>query len=123
MTPIEVRYEALRFRRIQTLGTDSPRCGTCGERRLWVRYENHHIAGRKYSSLTICLCINCHNEISTMQKLLPLLDDCPDPKRAKLIAMHEGHALLLELAAAAQRDTAEMLHGLPTIIPRADSEA
>jgi hypothetical protein len=58
-----------------------------------------------------------------MQKLLRPLDDCPNPHRAKLIAMHEGHALLLESAAAAHRDTAEMLRGLPSVLPQTDSEA
>jgi hypothetical protein len=30
--------------------------------------ENHHIAGRKYDSLTVVVCLHCHCKLTDMQK-------------------------------------------------------
>jgi hypothetical protein len=109
MTPGERQIEQIKFKRFRTLGTANPFCATCGECRWWVRYERHHIAGRRYSEELIQLCLNCHDGISIMQRLLPPLDDCPDPRLAKLIATLEGSALLHDMAAANQREVAELL--------------
>jgi hypothetical protein len=117
MTPAEIALQAMKFRRLRHLGTTQPFCATCGERRWWVRYELHHIAGRKYSPEVIRPCLNCHDGISTMQRLLDPLDDCPDPNVAVLIAKLEGSALLHEKACATMRDTAQALR----LIARAPS--
>jgi hypothetical protein len=30
--------------------------------------EDHHIAGRKYDDMTVVTCLNCHRELTNMQK-------------------------------------------------------
>ena len=117
MTPGQLQVQKYKFRRFRTLRTSDPFCATCGECRWWVPYERHHIAGRKYSDLLIRLCLNCHNGISIMQTLLPPIDDCVDPRRARLIAELEGGALLHDLAAQKHREAADMLRGVPGIVP------
>lgn len=121
MSPAERDLQKMKFRRLRTLRTANPFCATCGERRWWVPYELHHIAGRKNSDLTIRLCLNCHNGISLMQTRLTSLEDHPDPRRAELIAQLEGGALLHDLAAEKHREAADMLRGLPDVIPSASS--
>lgn len=121
MTPAQLAIQKIKFRRFRTLGTTKPICATCGECRWWARYEDHHIAGRKHSALLIRLCQPCHNWISIMQTLLPPLDEGEDPRRAKLIAELEGSALLYDLAALKHREAADMLRGLPGILPSNDN--
>lgn len=124
MTPAQIKLQAIKFKRIRTMRTANPFCATCGERRWWVRYELHHIAGRKYSEELIRLCLNCHDWISMMQKFIPPMPEGGDPRRATLIATHEGVALLLDLSAATHREMADILRGVPGILPAAaDSEA
>lgn len=122
MTPAQQAIQKLKFRRIRTLRGSKLFCATCGERRWWVRYELHHIAGRKYSDEMIRLCLNCHNGISIMQNLLSPLDDDENPPRARLIAQLEGSALLHELAAQNSREVADMLRGLPSAVPPSRDE-
>lgn len=112
MTPEAAAIERLKFRRFRTLRTSKPICATCGERRWWVRYEDHHVAGRRFSDLTIRLCLNCHNGISVMQTLLPPAGDGP---RGQLIAQLQGLALLFELALANIQQLLELLNGLPSL--------
>ena len=112
MDATTTRLLALRFKRLRTLGTNAPFCATCGERRWWVPYELHHIAGRKFSDETIRLCKPCHDGVSIMQKLLPSLDQCADPELAKRIAQLEGLALLLNRAAEEQLSTAKILRSI-----------
>jgi hypothetical protein len=52
-----------------------------------------------------------------MQNLLSPIDDCADPRRARLIAELEGGALLHDLAAQKHREAADMLRGVPGIVP------
>jgi len=42
------------------------RCEVCNFKE--VRFESHHIAGRKHDSRQITTCIPCHSELSLMQK-------------------------------------------------------
>lgn len=120
MTPAELQIQKIKFRRFRTLRTSNPFCATCGECRWWAPYELHHIAGRKYSDRLIRLCLTCHNRISIMQNLLPSMGDGEDPRRAKLIAELEGSALLHDLAAQSHREAADMLRGVPGMLPEAD---
>jgi hypothetical protein len=123
MTPAEHALQKIKFRRIKTMGTANPFCATCGECRWWVRFELHHVAGRKHSALLIRLCQNCHDWISIMQTLLPPMGDGEDPRRAQLIAELEGSALLHDLAAQKHREAADMLRGLPGVLPTDDVDA
>lgn len=61
--PSDMNLERTKQRALQRLGTDDPRCMTCGEpdgRCL----ELHHIAGRAYDASTVILCRNCHRKLS-----------------------------------------------------------
>lgn len=122
MTPAQIKLQAIKFKRIRTMRTANPFCATCGERRWWVRYELHHIAGRKYSEELIRLCLNCHDWISMMQKLLPPMPEGCDPRRARLIATLEGGALLLARAAENQLEAADMLRGSPGVVPETSDD-
>jgi hypothetical protein len=111
VTPLQLDLQKVKFRRLRTLRTATPICATCGERRWWVRYELHHIAGRKNSDLMIRLCSNCHYGINILQNLLPNMDDSPNPQLAKLISLLEGHKLIMEYAATCLGETASFLRG------------
>jgi len=109
VTPLERDLQKIKFRRLRTLRTANPICATCGERRWWVRFELHHIAGRKNSDLMIRLCSNCHYGINILQNLIPHLDDDPNPQLAKLIALLEGHKIIMEYGATCLGETATFL--------------
>ena len=47
MTEEELRRERRKQDRLEKLGTNEPRCGTCGDDR-WQTIEAHHVAGRKH---------------------------------------------------------------------------
>lgn len=49
------------------LGSDKPRCGTCGETDPHC-LEAHHIAGHKYDGTTTLICRNCHRKLSDAQR-------------------------------------------------------
>ena len=58
--------EDRRQQRLRRLGTQNPRCATCGEpdsRTL----ELHHIAGRKNGDDLSVVCRNCHRKLSDNQ--------------------------------------------------------
>jgi hypothetical protein len=74
--------------RLEKLGTDSPRCGTCG-RTGWRVMELHHIAGQHHDETTVILCANCHREVTDDQKDHPAFDPNADPLLARI-----GHFLL-----------------------------
>lgn len=70
MDKIELAAERSRQARLRRLGTQEPRCGTCGEsddRCL----ELHHIAGRKNDTATAIVCRNCHRKLSDAQDRHP----------------------------------------------------
>lgn len=119
MTPEVAAVQAMKFRRYRTLRTSKPICATCGECRWWVRYEDHHVAGRKISDLTIRLCLQCHDWTSVMQKLLPPAGDGP---RGKIVAQLQGLSLLFELALANIEQLVEALDGCPSLFQPEDKE-
>ena len=49
------------------LGTDNPRCATCGCTD-WECLEAHHIAGQVYDPTTNVECRNCHRILTDLQK-------------------------------------------------------
>lgn len=59
----DMDLERKQQRALQRLGTDDPRCMTCGESD-WRCLELHHIAGRAYDASTVILCRNCHRKLS-----------------------------------------------------------
>jgi hypothetical protein len=61
MTPSEFELERSKQRAFQRLGTNEPRCATCGEVD-WRCHELDHIAGRAYDQVTTILCCNCHRK-------------------------------------------------------------
>lgn len=60
---VDMDRERKRQRALHRLGTDDPRCITCGEAD-WRCLELHHIAGRAYDERTVILCRNCHRKLS-----------------------------------------------------------
>lgn len=72
----DLRYSAELKRRIQEqkaldkLLTSSGHCCICGIIDPLV-LEEHHIAGRKHSDLTLTLCANCHQKLSRKQRSYP----------------------------------------------------
>ena len=114
MTNIEVARETRKQRRLELLGTATPRCGACGFNR-WQALELHHLPGRKIDpNFTVTTCRNCHRILSDDQKDHPGLEG--DPELAKF-----GHFMLG--LADIQRLTSEKLHefGL-ALIERASTE-
>lgn len=60
-------YEARKQRRLRRLGSNEPRCATCGEDRDQT-LELHHVAGQAHDETTIILCRNCHRVASDAQR-------------------------------------------------------
>jgi hypothetical protein len=97
MDKIDWNRLARKRERLRVHGTDNPFCCACGEHHWAVRFELHHIAGRKYDDRTIRLCLSCHDKASDMQKDYPPIPPGTDPRRAKLIAMTRGRIIMNKL--------------------------
>lgn len=90
------------------LGTDTPRCATCGCDD-WECLEAHHIAGRAYDPTTDIRCRNCHRILSDRQN--------DHPRKASGSASFEeilahfllGMAANFELLVRKLREFAEMI--------------
>lgn len=68
MNKIELARETRKQRRHEALGTNEPRCGTCGENR-WQCMEKHHPPGRvRDPDTTVLECRNCHRVLSDDQR-------------------------------------------------------
>lgn len=89
MDEIRRKQEARKFRRFRNFGDIAPYCRLCGKLDWRFRYEHHHIAGKKYSSIVILLCGDCHDWISDMQKDRPPLPQGVNPQVAELV--HQMH--------------------------------
>ena len=77
MDAIELAKEARKQNRLERFGTNTPRCGVCGEaddRCL----EAHHVAGRKHDDATVLVCRNCHRKVSDDQRDYPAFDPQSD---------------------------------------------
>jgi hypothetical protein len=93
----ELAREARKQRRLETLGTNEPRCGACGEgddRTL----EAHHVAGRKCDPSTVIMCRNCHRKVTDDQEDHPSFDKAADPMLQAIGHFLLGLADLLRLA-------------------------
>lgn len=78
MNKEELARERRRQARLEKLGTNEPRCGTCGEDR-WQCLERHHVAGQAYSEDIVLLCRNCHRVVSDVQGDQPTGGAVADP--------------------------------------------
>ena len=78
MTDEELTAERRKQLRLEKLGTNEPRCGTCGDDR-WQCIEAHHVAGQQYHSSTVLLCRNCHRVASNGQCDHPSAAEPNDP--------------------------------------------
>ena len=95
----ERKREARRQRRLERLGTATPRCVVCGmedDRCL----EAHHIAGRNFDDTTAIQCRNCHRILS--DELLDHPSAASDPPSLHDCVGHflKGLAALLVMLAA-----------------------
>lgn len=98
MTDKELAREIRKQRRLEKLGTNTPRCGTCGENR-WQCIEQHHPSGRKNDAATTVLaCRNCHRILSDDQEDHPAFDPAADAMLQNIGNFLLGLADLLRLA-------------------------
>lgn len=88
--------EARRQSRLEKLGTNEPRCGTCGEAD-WRTIEQHHVADHKRDEMTALICANCHRKVTDDQKDHPLFGTCADPQLDSIASFLLGLADLLRL--------------------------
>ncbi|WP_295631733.1 hypothetical protein [Novosphingobium sp.] len=88
MTDKELAAERRKQKRLEKLGTNEPRCGTCGEGR-WQCIEQHHPADHGRDETTVLVCRNCHRVLSDEQRGHPAFDHDADPFLASV-----GHFLL-----------------------------
>ncbi|MGB3317436.1 MAG: hypothetical protein WA978_03965 [Sphingopyxis granuli] len=88
MTDEELRKEVRKQRRLEKLGTNEPRCGTCGENR-WQCFDQHHPADFGRDETMVLECSNCHRILSDDQKDHPAFDPDADPLLDQI-----GHFLL-----------------------------
>ncbi len=98
MTDKELARETRKQRRLEKLGTNHPRCGTCGENR-WQCIEQHHVPGRKIDpDTTVLECRNCHRVLSDDQLDHPASDPSADATLQAIGLFLLGLADLLKLA-------------------------
>ena len=60
-------FERRKQARLEKLGTDSPKCGICGNTD-WRCLELHHIVGQKHDEACAILCANHHRMVTDDQK-------------------------------------------------------
>lgn len=80
--------EARKQARLEKLGMNDPRCGTCGETD-WRVMELHHVADHGRDEATVLICRNCHRKVSDDQRDHPAPDSKADPVLDRI-----GHFLL-----------------------------
>ena len=81
-------YERRKQARLEKLGTNSPKCGICGNSN-WRCIEQHHIADHKRDGAMALLCANCHRKVTDDQK-----DHPPFDPEADTLLDAIGHFLL-----------------------------
>lgn len=89
-------YERRKQQRLRKLGTNTPRCGCCGEDR-WQTLELHHVAGQAHDDQTVIQCRNCHRVLSDAQRSHPPAQDSVDPYLEMIGRFLLGLADMLEL--------------------------
>ena len=74
--PLKKYSESLKARilvnqRVEKIVSTGAYCHLCGYYLYPLIIEKHHIAGRRYSDITIPVCPNCHRILSTKQRGWP----------------------------------------------------
>ncbi|CAM3066575.1 HNH endonuclease [Sphingomonas antarctica] len=77
MTDSDFARERRKQRRLEQLGTNEPKCATCGEGD-WRCLELHHVADFGCDETTVIVCRNCHRRRSDEQKDHPAFDPNAD---------------------------------------------
>lgn len=78
MSPSDNDYERREQRALRRLGTNTPLCASCGERR-WQCLELHHVAGQVHDDELVIVCRNCHRVLSEAQRDHPHAQESADP--------------------------------------------
>lgn len=95
----QIVQERRKQARLERLGTNNPRCVTCGEADNRC-FQKHHLGGRKNDPMTVTSCLNCHAKESDLQKNHPQQVKAPsDPLEAIgffLLGLADLFALLME---------------------------
>lgn len=97
--------------RLRKQGTLNPFCCVCGEHHWAVRYDLHHVAGRKYDPRVVRLCHSCHDKVSDMQKDYPPVPPGTDLSLARLIQMTRGRMIMMQLILDTDRELHDWLTG------------
>ena len=112
------RREARHFRRLQTLRKENPFCRICGSSKWWVRFEDHHIDGRRiFLKDEITVCKACHNEVGEMTKDQEYLPDGTDPSIAALIHRLRGQNDLFVMKIEKKRLRISWMLGAWAVMP------
>ena len=74
----EFAQERRKQKRLETLGTNEPHCGMCGEAD-WRTIEQHHVADYGRDEATVLICCNCHRKVSDDQKGHPAFNPNAEP--------------------------------------------
>jgi hypothetical protein len=84
----DMARERRKQRRLEALGTNEPRCATCGETD-WRVIEQHHGADHGRDSAMVLECRNCHRKLGDDQKDHPAFNPNAEPMLDRI-----GHFLL-----------------------------
>jgi hypothetical protein len=95
-----IAREKRKQRRLESFGTQTPRCAVCGNSD-WECLELHHVAGREYDHRTVILCANHHKLVSQDQQDHPSHDPLCDPLLERIGRFLLGLADLLGIAVEA----------------------
>lgn len=109
--------ERRKQKRLETLGTNDPHCGMCGEAD-WRTIEKHHVADHGRDETMVLLCRNCHRKVSDDQKDHPAFNSKADPMLDAAGHFLLGLADMLRIAIAKLRE-----FGLLLIARAANREA
>ncbi len=117
MDDIYLRRLGRKHDRLRKHGTRNPFCCVCGEHHWAVRYDLHHVAGRKFDPRVIRLCLTCHDKVSDMQKDYPPTPANLDPRLAQIIAMTRGRMIMNRLMLETDEELHAWLTGPPAFPP------
>jgi len=111
--------ERRKQQRLAKLGSNTPICGTCGERD-WSCLDAHHVADHRRDEATVIVCANCHRRVTDNQKDHPAFDAVADPTLDRIGHFLLGLADLLKLIVDKLSEFAHILIAMakPTELPR-----
>lgn len=108
MNERELNRERRRQRAFERLGSNHPRCVTCGHDDP-LALEQHHIAGRAFDDETVPICRNCHRRLSDWQKDHAVAQAKPGGELASIARFLDGVADLFEMLVKRLREFAVRL--------------